>query len=274
MPSEPPTTTPRPALAAVLGVPVGAIGGLLGLGGAEFRLPLLKAFFGASAHRAVALNLAVSLVTLAASLAIRSTTGPAVDATLWWPPVLGLASGATIAAWVSAGRIGRLSAQRLERAIVALLVVIGVLLMVEAFVVLAPSALVTGDAVLPVAFVLGVGVGVISSLLGVAGGEILIPTFVLVFGADVKVAGTLSVMVSLPTVLAGVVRHARAGSFRHEDLRTLIVPMGAGSVIGAFAGGALVPWAPGRALKITLGALLIFSAWKVFASAGKRPASP
>ena len=261
--------TPRPLLAAVLGVPVGVIGGLLGLGGAEFRLPLLKSFFGASAHRAVALNLSVSLVTLMSALVIRVRTAPVADAPRWWTPVAGLAIGATAAAWISAGRIGRISAERLERMIVGLLVVIGCLLIAEAFLPFEPAALAGGWAALPVALVLGSGVGVVSSLLGVAGGEILIPILVLVFGADVKIAGTLSAIVSLPTVTAGIVRHVRAGNYSAGDPLALIVPMGIGSIAGALIGGALVPWAPGAFLKVALGILLIVSAWKVFASRTK-----
>jgi hypothetical protein len=37
--------------------------------------------------------------------------------------------------------------------------------------------------------------------MGVAGGELLIPTRVLLFGADIKLAGSLSLAVSLPTIV-------------------------------------------------------------------------
>ena len=37
----------------------------------------------------------------------------------------------------------------------------------------------------------GVVIGVVASLLGVAGGELLIPTIVILFGADLKLAGSL-----------------------------------------------------------------------------------
>lgn len=245
-------------------MPVGAIGGLLGLGGAEFRLPLLKTWFTKDVHRAVALNLAVSLVTIAAAIAARLRSAP-VEAEAWWLPAAGLAAGATVAAWVSAGRLQSIGGERLERWIVWLLVAIGVLLVSEAFFELRAGSLVSGRAALAAALVLGAGIGIVSSLLGVAGGELLIPILVLVFGADVKSAGTLSVMVSLPAVLAGVVRRQRAGAYRREDLPRLVVPMGIGSIAGAFAGAALVPYVPAPALKVALGLLLIASAVKVFA---------
>jgi uncharacterized membrane protein YfcA len=37
--------------------------------------------------------------------------------------------------------------------------------------------------------------------MGVAGGELLIPTIVLLYGIDIKLAGSLSLAVSLPTML-------------------------------------------------------------------------
>ena len=51
------------ALAALsAGAGIGTLGGLIGLGGAEFRLPLLIGLFGFGALEAVMLNKALSLV--------------------------------------------------------------------------------------------------------------------------------------------------------------------------------------------------------------------
>lgn len=58
------------------------------------------------------------------------------------------------------------------------------------------------------ALVAGIGIGIVSSLLGVAGGELIIPTLIFGYGIDVKIAGTLSLLVSLPTILVGLWRHA------------------------------------------------------------------
>jgi uncharacterized protein len=60
--------------ALLYGAPIGLLGGLIGLGGAEFRLPVLAGVFGYTARRAVALNLAVSLITVVSALLIRSGT--------------------------------------------------------------------------------------------------------------------------------------------------------------------------------------------------------
>jgi uncharacterized protein len=108
-------------------------------------------------------------------------------------------------------------------------------------------------------------IGLVSSLLGVAGGELIIPTLVFAFGADIKTAGTASLIVSLPTVIIGLARYVARGAFadRHALVDT-VVPMGMGSIIGALIGGLLVGLIPGPALKIGLGILLNISAWRIF----------
>ena len=64
---------------------------------------------------------------------------------------------------------------------------------------------------LVVSVVLGLMIGLVSSLLGVAGGELAIPTLLFAFGADIGAAGTASLLISLPTVAVGVLRHSRPG---------------------------------------------------------------
>ena len=60
----------------------------------------------------------------------------------------------------------------------------------------------------------GAAIGLASSLLGVAGGELIIPTLVFGFGLDIKAAGTASLLVSLPTVAVGVLRFRAQGAYR------------------------------------------------------------
>ncbi|WP_247197908.1 hypothetical protein [Streptomyces sp. GESEQ-35] len=65
----------------------------------------------------------------------------------------------------------------------------------------------------PLGVVAGFGIGVVAAIMGVAGGELLIPTIVLLFAADIKTAGSLSLLVSLPTMLVAFARYSRDGSF-------------------------------------------------------------
>jgi uncharacterized membrane protein YfcA len=84
-------------------------------------------------------------------------------------------------------------------------------------------------------------IGVVAALLGVAGGELLIPTIVILFGADLKLAGSLSLAVSLPTMIAGFTRYSRDQSFQVIRIqRRFIAIMAAGSIVGSYLGGKLL----------------------------------
>ena len=54
------------------GALVGVLGGLIGLGGAEFRLPVLVGIFNYRTLQAIVVNLIVSLVTVTFSFIFRS----------------------------------------------------------------------------------------------------------------------------------------------------------------------------------------------------------
>jgi len=254
-------------LSFLYAVPIGALGGLIGLGGAEFRLPVLAGTLGYRVHQAVPLNLAVSLITIVASLAIRGKT-LSLDAVIPLLPVLlSLIAGAIITAFFGALMAGRLSNEQLERAILVLLVLIGVALTIESFLpqtipALLPSALIWR---IPAGILFGLAIGLVSSLLGVAGGEVIIPTLIFAFGADIKTAGTASLLVSLPTVFVGLVKYVSRGAFSdRSSLKNTVVPMGVGSVVGAFSGGLLVGLIPASVLKFMLGIILNISALRVF----------
>jgi uncharacterized protein len=125
---------------------------------------------------------------------------------------------------------------------------------------------------LPVAVLAGLVVGAISSLLGVAGGEFLIPILIFLFGADIRTAGTASVLVSIPMVLTGVTRHWLNKHYRSQSvLAFLVLPMAIGSMVGAVVGGYLAVWAPTDALRLLLAAILAISAIKLWSKSGKHP---
>jgi len=251
-------------------IPIATLGGLIGLGGAEFRLPVLVGPLGYAARRAVPLNLSVSIVTICASLAVRSRSLLLDPVEPFVAPMLGLIAGAVIIAAAGPALLHRLSDARLERIILWLLVVIGGALIAEAFL---PNTLEGGflpdDTATRVVggFIFGLGIGLVSSLLGVAGGEVIIPTLVFAFGAGIKTAGTASLLVSLPTVAVGIVRYARRGAYDRTALRETVAPMSFGSVIGAVIGGSLVGTVPADVLKFGLGCILIMSAVRIFRGA-------
>lgn len=257
----------HPRLAFLCAVPIGALGGLIGLGGAEFRLPVLAGVLGYSVRQAVPLNLAISLITIAASLVIRGRTLSFDAVSPLLPVLLSLIAGAIITAFLGAALAGRLSNEQFERTILVLLVIVGIALIVESLLpqkipALLPAAL---SWRVPAGVLFGLAIGLVSSLLGVAGGEIIIPTLVFAFGVDIKTAGTASLIISFPTVLVGLLKYASRGAFRNRSaLRNTVVPMGVGSVLGAIVGGMLAEVVSASVLKFVLGVILNISAFRVF----------
>lgn len=246
------------------GAGVGVLGGLIGLGGAEFRLPLLIGVFGFQALEAVILNKAMSLVVVVASLIFRLKAVP-LDVVLGhWSIVLNLLAGSLLGAWFGAGWAIRLKSASLFRVIAVLLVVIaGFLLLGHRTA--AHGALLVGGAQIVAGVIAGFAIGVVASLLGVAGGELLIPTLILLFGLDIRIAGSLSLAVSLPTMIVGFTRYSRDGSFSVLGKnRAFLLIMAAGSIVGSFIGGLLLGIVPSAVLLPILAMILVISAVKVW----------
>jgi uncharacterized membrane protein YfcA len=246
------------------GLAIGAVGGLIGLGGAEFRLPLLIGLFEFPALQAVILNKAMSLVVVATALPFRTTAVPFMAIAAHWPIIANLLAGSLLGAWLGASWATKLSPKSLYRVIAVLLVVIAAVLMFghEAT---NSGANLTGIGQAVAGVVAGLIVGVVASLLGVAGGELLIPILILLFRADVKLAGSLSLAVSLPTMLVGFVRYSQDKSFAviRKNIGFVAV-MAAGSIVGTFIGGRLLGVVPSAVLIPLLVIILVLSAYKVW----------
>ncbi|MER9753987.1 sulfite exporter TauE/SafE family protein [Mesorhizobium sp. M0166] len=252
------------ALAFGGGTVIGALGGLIGLGGAEFRLPLLIGAFRFAALEAVILNKAMSLVVVASALPFRARTVPFSEIAGHWTIILNLLAGSLLGAWLGAGWATRLKSENLYRVIAVLLVVIAAVLMFghDAR---SGAPLLNGAAQAVAGIAAGFVIGVVASLLGVAGGELLIPTLVLLFGADIKLAGSLSLAVSLPTMLVGFTRYSRNQSFSVLGRnKTFLLVMAAGSIVGTFIGGLLLDVVPSPILLPALAAILVISAVNVW----------
>jgi uncharacterized protein len=247
------------------GAAVGLVGGLIGLGGAEFRLPLLIGLFGFAALEAVILNKATSLIVVATALPFRSASVPLEDVFAQWPIIVNLLAGSLLGAWLGAGWAVRMKSRTLYRVLAGLLVAIAAVLAISHGTTLSVSALFTGWAQIVAGLVAGFGIGVVAALMGVAGGELLIPTLVILFGVDLKLAGSLSLAISLPTMLVGFARYSLDDSFSvlgHN--RGFVILMAVGSVIGVAIGGQLLGIVPETILLPVLVAILLVSSVKVW----------
>ncbi|WP_085026097.1 sulfite exporter TauE/SafE family protein [Ensifer aridi] len=256
--------TRHPTAAFSGGAIIGTLGGLIGLGGAEFRLPILIGFFNFAALEAVILNKATSLVVVATALPFRAGTVPFSAIASNWTIIANLLAGSLIGAWFGAGWATRLRSETLYKVIAVMLVAIAIVL-VLAHDSTAGQPLLTGVAQLVAGVITGFIIGIVAALLGVAGGELLIPTLVLLFGADIKLAGSLSLAVSLPTMLVGFTRYSQDQSFSVIGRnKTFMLMMAVGSIAGTFIGGLLLGIVPTAVLLPALAIILLISAVKVW----------
>ena len=254
----------RPAAAFAGGAVIGALGGLIGLGGAEFRLPLLIGAFRFAALQAVILNKAMSLVVVASALPFRAAAVPFSVVAAHWEIIVNLLAGSLLGAWFGAHWATRIRPRTLYRVIAILLGVSAVALLLGHDTA-ASEALLTGAAQMAAGVLAGFVIGVVAALLGVAGGELLIPTLLLLFGVDIKLAGSLSLAVSLPTMLVGFARYSQDRSFVVLGKnRGFVLTMAAGSVAGSFVGGRLLGLVPSAVLLPLLSVILVLSAVRVW----------
>jgi hypothetical protein len=245
------------------------------LGGAEFRLPVLLGVFRFRPLDAVILNKALSLVVVAARLVFRTRSVPLSVLITHWSIVADLLAGSLLGAWLGAGWAIRLRGDTFHRIIAVLLVLIAAVLLFGHHTTsqLSLAAPTLGEYVAGITA--GFATGVVAALMGVAGGEFLIPTIVLLFGLDAKLAGSLSLAVSLPTMITGFVRYSKDPRFVVLKANaSLFQMMAVGSVLGALGGGLLLGVVPSQYLLPALALILVGCAFRVWrhASAPLTPA--
>jgi uncharacterized membrane protein YfcA len=172
-----------------------------------------------------------------------------------------------LAAFYGPPVVKRLTGVRLVQIIAVLLAALGVLLWSEALFPVSNLEFVSPDPAMrfSIACILGGGIGLVSSLLGVAGGELLIPALIFLFGADIVTAGSASILISLCLISVGLWRYWHIGAFpRGRGIKRITAAMSFGSIIGAGLGGLMMAIVPVGWLKPLLGAVLITAAGKTW----------
>ena len=204
------------------------------------------------------MNKAMSLIVVITALPARLFAIPFGDLSPYWFIVLNLLAGSLVGAWAGAHWATKLKSKTLYRVIAVLLLVYTHFFAVD------PLAL--PDVPRTIASVgAGVIIGVVAALMGVAGGELLIPTIVLLYGTDIKIAGSLSLAVSLPTMLVAFARFSRDKSFTVlAQYKPFLITMTLGSITGTILGGLLLGVVPSLVLIPLLVLLLLLSSIKVW----------
>ncbi len=251
----------KAVLASSLSFLISLISGLLGIGGGEFRLPVLILLLGLPVTVSATANLIVGLLTVFIAFVKRLMLGVFDEGALGL--IVTMSVGSIFGACAGATITGKVGDRRLRLAVGAFLIAIGLKFLHGALVREVPQGLALGhrlDVVFAALF--GALIGVVSGAIGVAAGELRIPTFVYFFGISIKLAGTASLAVSIPTVAAGAFAHKRIGHLDRRAAHAALV-MGLPALAGAYAGASLVPGAADPLLKALLGAVLLLSAAKI-----------
>lgn len=223
--SEGAGSTSRSRTGAILGVgaAAGFLAGLFGVGGGAVLVPGMVLLLAFTQHQAHATSLAAILLTAPAAAA-GFALGGEVDLLAAASVVIGAVPGA----WLGSSVMARISEARLRQGFSVVLLLVAARL---AFPAEPPQAVagLEGLAELAALVVTGLGVGALSSIMGIGGGMVLVPALVLLFGFSPHLAEGTSLLVIIPTALTGAWRHTRRG---FTQWRTGLLLGGAGLVTG------------------------------------------
>lgn len=246
------------------GALVGIFGGLIGLGGAEFRLPVLVSIFNYRTLQAIIINLIVSLVTVTFSFIFRSGIIGLENVLANFTVIINILAGSLIGSYMGVHYATRINEKVLNRIVVVFLVFISLVLIGHNFIFSVQSWQLPDLLKIGLGFVAGIAIGIFSSMLGVAGGELIIPTIILLFGIDIKLAGSLSLAISIPTIMMGLFKYRSQQRLKEvKSEQGFIVSMAFGSILGALIGTNLLKYVSNSMLYTILGTILLLSALKL-----------
>jgi uncharacterized membrane protein YfcA len=255
-----PNVSVRKITAALFfGFLLGAAAGLIGVGGGEFRIPILLYILGLPVITAIAVNLLIGLLTVLVSflrrIQLKPLDGYAINVGL------AMSIGSIGGAYLGALLTNKIPEKPLKRILAIFLVIIGLKIGLEPFIQIPFSPFMCTLNLwqeTALAILIGIVIGIVSGTLGVAGGEFRIPALIYLFSFDIVIAGTTSLLVSIPTVAMGFIKHHQMGHTNH-GATIIAVIMGIGSVLGALIGASYANVIEQNILKVLLGIILILA---------------
>ena len=251
------------AIATSSGFFTGILAGLVGLGGAEERIPFILYGLKVPVYDMIVSNLIISFGTSGFNFALRAQAGllPASALTISLAMIVGSVFGAFIGASIS----HRVSEKKLKAFLALVLSLVVARLTVE-IVGGIPSSGVTipTNLGLALAGIFGLLVGVISGSIGVAGGEYRIPILIFFFGLPIKLAGTVSQLVSLPTIAVALFRHKNLGLFTRRSL-TLAAVMGIPSLAGVGLSHLILLTSSDQVIRVVFVLILLYTIIRILA---------
>jgi uncharacterized membrane protein YfcA len=244
------------AVGALFGAPIGILSGFTGVGGGEYRAPVLLSLLG-RVRSAIAANLLIGLTVATFNVLLRQ---------VWWLAPEYVAIGLLMVplslpgAYLGAVLTKRISIPALKALLAGILVATGLRLIF--FEVRVGGTLSFDPVTMGLAMAIGFGLGLVSGLLGVAGGEYRIPALILLFGVPTVFAGTLSSLASIPVQLTGLLKHRSLGHTAADTFRLGAV-MGVASVVGVAVGFLLLGRATESVVNQVLGVAMVLAAIRI-----------
>ncbi|MDQ3699741.1 MAG: sulfite exporter TauE/SafE family protein [Chloroflexota bacterium] len=98
--------------------------------------------------------------------------------------------------------------------------------------------------------------GVVSGLMGIGGGNILVPASTILLGLGQHQAQGVSLLVIIPTAISGAWSHYKRGNV---DVRVALL-LSAGAVVGGLIGARIAQGIPGDQLRVIFGIILVYFA--------------
>jgi uncharacterized protein len=204
---------------------------------------------------------------VAVSFVFRSRSIPVHYVITYWDVILNILAGSLLGSYTGVRLSTRAPERVLYLTVVALLVALSGVLIGHTWLFTGESFFLSTPVKILLGIVAGIIIGIVSSMLGVAGGELIIPTIVILYGLDIKLAGSLSLLISIPTIVMGLWRYHRKHSLAVlKSQGRFISWMATGSLIGALGGSWLLRFVSTSFLHVVLGIILLVSAWKLWHS--------
>ncbi|WEF21369.1 MULTISPECIES: sulfite exporter TauE/SafE family protein [Microbacterium] len=232
-------------LVIALGVVVGAVMGLVGAGGGIISVPALVGLVGVPVADAMTASLVMAIASASTAVVPRLRGG--VD----WP-----VAAAVSAAGIPAALVGTAVNALLPQSL--LLIGFGALMLVAGVRMLRPipdnaSQGERQPRWLIHAILIGLGVGMLTGLLGVGGGFVIVPALALLLHLPMKLAIGTSLVVTVANSLAGAAAHASIGGIDVPLTVAFTIP----AMIASLLGARLAAKLPGKGLQIGFAVLVL-----------------
>lgn len=116
---------------------------------------------------------------------------------------------------------------------------------------------------------LGIGVGLVGSLLGIGGGMVIVPLLVFVWGYEPQMAIGTSVLVVLLNAISGTLGYIK----QKKVCADAAIKFALATIPGAFAGSYAAEYLQGKLFYLVFGIFFVLAAWNMYCKANKDHAS-